>query len=78
MVGKSEDLIDTPSRPKTCSIINEDPNYRTFEAAINAAKRSTLTVRTTTGHGSGFVVGDGNMLFDQRPCCKKCEDRLLL
>ena len=63
MVGKSEDLIDTPSRPKTCSVINEDPNYRTFEAAINAAKRSTLTVRTTTGHGSGFVVGDGNMLL---------------
>lgn len=63
MVGKSEDLPATPSHPETCSIINKDRNYQTLEAAINAAKQSTLTVKTATGHGSGFVIGDGNMLL---------------
>ena len=63
MVGKPEDLINAPSRSRTCNIINKDRNYQTLEGAINAAKRSTLTVRTAKAHGSGFIIGDGNILL---------------
>jgi len=35
----------------------------TLEAALAAVKRSTVTVRTAQGHGTGFAVGDGSYIL---------------
>ena len=64
MVEKSEGLLARPNDFEARVIENKNRNYRTLEAAINAARRSTVTIRRADGvHGSGFAIGDGSMLL---------------
>jgi serine protease Do len=63
MVEKSSGLLKAPESGNSFLIENKHINYQTLEAAITAAKKSTVTIRTATSHGSGFAVGDGSYIL---------------
>ena len=63
MVEKSRGLLDGPSSSNARAIKNREVSYKTLTEAIEAAKKSTITVRTAGGHGSGFVIGDGSLVI---------------
>jgi len=44
--------------------ISNKPNYyQTTQEAIEAGKKSTVIIKTTGGHGSGFAIGDGDLIL---------------
>lgn len=63
MVEKSRGLLDGPSSSNARAIKNREVSYKTLTEAIEAAKKSTITVRTAGGHGSGFAIGDGSLVI---------------
>ncbi len=63
MVEKSSELAAAPASSSGELIDNEHETYMTLEAALAAVKRSTVTVRTAQGHGTGFAVGDGSYIL---------------
>ena len=63
MVEKSSGLMQAPDLHDNLIIDNKQKNYQTMQEAIVAAKKSTVTVRTANGHGSGFAIGDGSLIF---------------
>ena len=63
MVEKSRGLIAGPSSSNAQSIKNREVSYSTLTEAVEAAKKSTVTVRTAAGHGSGFAIGDGSLVL---------------
>lgn len=63
LVERSEGLITAPTAAGAKTIGNKHRNYQTLEAAIAAAKKSTVIVRTAAGHGSGFAIGDGSIVL---------------
>ncbi len=63
LVERSEGLITTPTSVGALKIDNKYRNYQTLEAAITAAKKSTVVVRTASSHGSGFAIGDGSFVL---------------
>jgi len=63
MVEKSRGLLDGPNASNARAIKNRDVSYKTLTEAVEAAKKSTITVRTAGGHGSGFAIGDGSLVI---------------
>lgn len=63
LVKRSSGMAVSPSLLKAILIPNKGYRYSTSKEAIAQAKRSTVTIRTATGHGSGFAVGDGNLIL---------------
>lgn len=63
MVEKSAGLMSKPDNSEGTLIQNKTINYQTLKAAIAAAKKATVTVRTASGHGSGFAIGDGSYVL---------------
>lgn len=63
MVERSSGLMQAPDTSTARLIKNERENFQTMEAAIAHTKKSTVTIRTAAGHGSGFAVGDGSLVF---------------
>lgn len=63
MVERSTGLTSRPNQSQGSSIDNPTNNYVNLEEALAAAKKSTVTVRTAQGHGSGFAVGDGSIVL---------------
>ena len=63
LVEASSGLREEPTLTIATTIDNSKPHYKSLESAINAAKKATVTVRTATGHGSGFAIGDGSYLL---------------
>lgn len=63
LVERSSGLIAGPDTSAGLLIDNKAQNYVTLEAAIAAVKKATITVRTASGHGSGFAVGDGSYVI---------------
>ena len=57
------DSIAVPDAPVEAML--ENPTYRHGEVskAIDRAKKGTVTVRSATGHGSGFAIGDGSKVL---------------
>ena len=44
-------------------ISNKINYYQTTQEAIEAGKKSTVIIRTVGGHGSGFAIGDGDLIL---------------
>jgi S1-C subfamily serine protease len=63
LVAKSSGLARAPSSKGNTLIDNKKVNYQSLKSAISAAKKSTVTVRTASGHGSGFAIGDGSYIL---------------
>ncbi|MDG1165142.1 MAG: trypsin-like peptidase domain-containing protein, partial [Porticoccaceae bacterium] len=63
MVGKSRGLLNGPNSSDTQTIENKKVGYKTLTDAVDAAKKSTVTVRTAGSHGSGFAIGDGSLVI---------------
>ena len=63
MVERSSGLAIAQPRDAESLIENKTRNFQTMEAAIAAAKNATLTIRTASGHGSGFAIGDGSLVL---------------
>ncbi len=63
MVEKSSGLIQAPDVYDNLVIDNKQNIFQTMQEAIGAAKKSTVTVRTASGHGSGFAIGDGSLIL---------------
>ena len=63
MVGKSRGLLNGPSSSNARTIQNREVGYKTLTDAVEAAKKSTVTVRTAGSHGSGFAIGDGSLVL---------------
>jgi S1-C subfamily serine protease len=63
MVERSSGLMKAPDSSAGTIIDNKPENFQTMESAIATTKKSTVTVRTAAGHGSGFAVGDGSYVF---------------
>lgn len=63
-VAKQDDLSDVQAIASKLMVIpNKKTNYRKLSVALEAAKKSTVTIRTASGHGSGFVIGNGNLIM---------------
>ena len=62
-VEASSGLREGPTLTVVTTIENPKPHYKSLESAINAAKKATMTVRTASGHGSGFAIGDGSYIL---------------
>lgn len=63
-VAKRESLSGNEIDKATLQLIpNNKKLFKTTTAALNAAKKSTVTIRTANGHGSGFAIGSGNLLL---------------
>lgn len=63
LVQRSSGLMLAPELSGAQQIDNKQVNYQTIAAAIAACRKATVTVRTASGHGSGFAVGDGSYIF---------------
>ena len=63
MVGKSRGLLNGPNSSNAQTIQNREVGYKTLTDAVDAARKSTVTVRTAGGHGSGFAIGDGSLII---------------
>lgn len=63
MVEKSSGLMKAPDSIDNLLVENNRVNYQTLEAAITAAKKSTVTIRTAKSHGSGFAIADGSYIL---------------
>jgi len=63
MVSQSSGLVQPPKSTSSLIIHNKSSTYQTLSAALLAAKKSTVTVRTATGHGSGFAIGEGDLIL---------------
>lgn len=63
LVQRSEGLIKAPSSENKEYIENKPTSLVTIEAAMEAAKKSTVTIRTANSHGSGFAIGDGSYIL---------------
>lgn len=62
-VEKSEGLRATPSTANASKLPNKRVSFKTLEEAVAYAKKSTVTIRTATSHGSGFAIGDGSTII---------------
>ncbi len=63
MVERSSGLAVKPSLADKELIENTKSNFKTLESAIEHAKKATVTVRTASGHGTGFAIGKGNLIL---------------
>jgi len=63
LVSQSSGLAQPPESTSNLILKNKVNVYQSVSAALLAAKKSTVTVRTATGHGSGFAIGDGNLFI---------------
>ena len=63
LVERSRGLVTAPDSSVGKVIDNKRANFKTLEEALFAAKKSTITVRTASGHGSGFAIGDGSFIL---------------
>ncbi len=62
-VEKSAGLLAVPNIVDKQKINNKFINFLSIEEATEAARNSTVTIRTSTGHGSGFAIGDGSYIL---------------
>ena len=62
-VEKSAGLLAVPNIADKQKINNKFINFLSIEEATEAARNSTVTIRTSTGHGSGFAIGDGSYIL---------------
>jgi len=63
MVERSRGLNSLDRPEFTSKLENKRKNYGSLEEALAMVKRSTVIVRTASGHGSGFAVGDGSTVL---------------
>ncbi len=63
MVERSSGPAQVPTADTGRLINNKRNNYQTITAALDHAKKATVTIRVAQGHGSGFAVGDGNYVL---------------
>ena len=63
MVERSTGLAAGPDSSKAIRVENQYNSFLTLDAALDAAKKATVTVRTAGGHGSGVAFGDGSTIL---------------
>ena len=63
MVEKSASLYQAPDVHDNLVIDNKKNDYITEQESITKAKNSTVSIRTASGHGSGFAIGDGSLIL---------------
>ena len=63
LVEKSSGLSAGPDTSNAQLINNYPNNYKSLESALDAAKKSTVVIRTASAHGSGFAIGDGDFVL---------------
>lgn len=63
LVKRSNGSTISTTLEKSTLIPNKRYSYSSQKEAIALAKNSTVTIRTATGHGSGFAIGDGNLIL---------------
>ncbi|MBR9890003.1 MAG: trypsin-like serine protease [Oceanospirillales bacterium] len=63
LVKRSDGATVSPAVVTAALIPNKENRYSSQKEAIALAKNATVTIRTATGHGSGFAIGDGNFIL---------------
>lgn len=63
LVSRSQGKRAPSAADITKEIQNQYKSRSSLENALDAAKKSTVTVRTARGHGSGFSIGSGEMIL---------------
>ena len=56
--SSSEQVLNTDSQVKLSFPINYGSKTKKFLESLDSLKKSTVTIRSTSGHGSGFVISN--------------------
>ena len=63
MSKRNKELASAPQFNSKKLVSNEHIRYQSLQQALDSSIKSTVTVRTTSGHGSGFAIGDGGLVI---------------
>jgi len=63
MSERSSELAATPVFQSKHVVKNERVRYQSLQQALDSSVKSTVTIRTAAGHGSGFSIGDGGLII---------------
>lgn len=62
-IVKRQDELIAAQASSEVAIVNQFNRFSSTREATEYAQRSTVTIRTASGHGSGFAIGDGSLIL---------------
>ncbi len=60
---RNKELASAPQSDSRKPISNEYIKYQSLQQALDNSTKSVVTIRTASGHGSGFAIGDGELVI---------------
>lgn len=63
MTERVDSVAIVPVSTNTLTLKNKSVSFKSLDEAVESAKKYTVTIRTATGHGSGFAVGEGGHII---------------
>ncbi len=63
MSKRNKELASAPQFNSKKLVSNEHIRYQSLQQALDSSTKSTVTIRTASGHGSGIVIGNGGLIL---------------
>lgn len=73
MAKRSNPVANLSPNGEKITVVNKRSNFTSTQEAIKNVANSTVTIRTATGHGSGFVIGKGELVMTNAHVVKNAQ-----